>query len=270
MANTRSRHRTTLKLAAAVVFAVGTATAAGAQLASVRPVPFSVGEELTFHATLAHLPAGTARMRVAGIDTVRGRAAYHIVFTLDGGIIGFRVHDRHESWIDVQTLSSLRYKQQISDGPYHRNTVFEIFPERSEYQRNSDPLQASVGDPLDEGSFIYAVRAASGVEIGETRRMDRYFKPDGNPVVLTGVSRDTVRVGAGTFATVRIHPTIRTKGLFAEDGDAQVWFTDDVHRYPVQLKARFSKFTLALTLDSITVGEGPLPPASRPGVGSAR
>ncbi|HTE44787.1 MAG TPA: DUF3108 domain-containing protein [Gemmatimonadaceae bacterium] len=228
---------------------------------AARAVPFVVGEELTYHATLAHLPAGTARMRVAGIDTIRGREAYHIVFTMDGGVPGFRVHDRHESWLDTRTLSSLRYKQQISDGGYHRSTVYEIFPERSMYQRGDDSLVASVGEPLDEGSFIYFVRAA-GVEVGETRRLERYFKPEGNPVVLTGVVRDTIRVGAGTFATIRIHPTIHTKGLFAEDGDAQVWFTDDERRYPVQVKARFSKFTLALTLESISFGPAPVPPGA--------
>ena len=69
-------------------------------------LPFTVGEELTYHATFARIPAGTARMRVAGIDTVRGRPAYHLVFTIDGGIIGFRVHDQYESWIDTATLSS--------------------------------------------------------------------------------------------------------------------------------------------------------------------
>src|SRR4051812_22197253 len=53
-------------------------------------VPFAVGEELVYHATLGGLPAGTARMRVEGIDTVRGRLAYHVVFSVDGGIPFFR------------------------------------------------------------------------------------------------------------------------------------------------------------------------------------
>src|SRR5512133_1999263 len=38
--------------------------------ASAARVPFAVGEELVFRATFGILPAGTARMRVAGIDTV--------------------------------------------------------------------------------------------------------------------------------------------------------------------------------------------------------
>src|SRR6185369_12927956 len=70
-----------------------------AQVATAAPVPFSVGEELTFHAKFGVLPAGTARMRVEGIDTVRGRQTYHLVFTVDGGIPFFRVRDRFDSWI---------------------------------------------------------------------------------------------------------------------------------------------------------------------------
>src|SRR5262245_64100996 len=130
-----------------------------------RELPFRVGEELTYHASFARLPAGTARMRVEGVDTVRGRPAFHLVFSLDGGIVWFRVHDRYDSWIDTLTLSALRYRQQISEGRYHRNTTFEIFPDLAKYQKDADTLRASVSDPLDDGSFIYAVRVA-GIEVG--------------------------------------------------------------------------------------------------------
>src|ERR1051325_2288526 len=133
------------------------AVRADAQTTTVSPaavawVPLSVGEELVFRATFGKLPAGTARMRVEGIDTVRGRPAYHVVFALDGGIPLFRVHDRYESWIDVQTLSSLRHKQVISEGRYHRNTTYELFPDRAEYQKNDEDAQPSVRAPLDDGS----------------------------------------------------------------------------------------------------------------------
>src|SRR4051812_40358689 len=99
-----------------------------APVAGRAPVPYRVGEELTYKAKFGALPAGTARMRVEGVETVRGRQAYHVVFTLDGGIPFFRVHDRYDSWIDVQTLSSLRHTQQISEGRYKRSTTYEIYP----------------------------------------------------------------------------------------------------------------------------------------------
>ncbi len=218
------------------------------------PVPFAVGEELVFHAKFGVIPAGTARMRVEGIDTVRGRVAYHVVFAVDGGVPFFRVHDRYESWIDVATLSSLRHRQDISEGRYSRKTTYEIMPESGQYRKNDEPLKPTVANPLDDGSFIYAVRAA-GVRVGETRRDDRYFMPDRNPVVLTGVREDTVSVGAGTFVTTVVRPTIKTGGIFSESGEAQVWFTNDERRLPVLLKTKFSRFSLTLSLESVTRGD---------------
>jgi hypothetical protein len=216
-------------------------------------VPFAVGEELTYKATFGGIPAGKAHMRVDGIELVRGRPAYHVVFSVDGGIPLFRVHDRYESWIDVETLASLRHKQVISEGRYKRTTNYEIYPENGQYQKQGDSLRASVSNPLDDGSFIYAVRTA-GIQVGETRRDDRYFRPDKNPVVLTGVRQDTITVAAGTFATTVVRPTIRTSGIFSENGQAHVWFTDDVNRYPVQVKAKFARFSLTLSLQSVERG----------------
>lgn len=217
-------------------------------------VPFAIGEKLTFKASFGGLPAGTAQMHVASIDTVRGRAAYHVVFSIEGGVLFFRVNDRYESWIDVETLNSLRHVQRISEGSYKRFTTYDFFPDRAQYRKNDGPLQPSVDAPLDDGSFIYAVRIA-GLQPGETRRENRYFVPDRNPVILTGMRRDTVKVDAGTFATTVVRPTIRTKGLFAEGGEAQVWFSDDAQRVPVQVKSKFAGFSLTLALKSISRGE---------------
>jgi len=227
-----------------------------APVAGRAPVPYRVGEELTYKAKFGALPAGTARMRVEGVEYVRGRQAYHVVFTLDGGIPFFRVHDRYDSWIDVQTLSSLRHTQQISEGRYKRTTKYEIYPERGTYELG-DSTHASVSHPLDDGSFIYAVRTA-GIRVGETRSDDRYFRPDRNPVVLTGLRREAVEVGAGTFATTVVRPTIKTNGIFSENGEAQIWFSEDAHRYPVLLKSKFAKFSLTLELKSLVPGESPV------------
>lgn len=221
---------------------------------SFASVPFAVGEELRYKATFGGIPAGSARMRVDGIEMVRGRPAYHVVFTIDGGVPLYRVHDRYDSWIDVQTLSSLRHRQQISEGRYRRNTTYEIYPERESYRKDAEPMEASVPNPLDDGSFIYAVRAER-IRVGETRRDDRYFRPDRNPVVLSGLRHDTVTVNAGTFATTVVRPSINTNGLFSENGDAQIWFSDDASHYPVQMKTKFSRFTLTLSLQSATGGD---------------
>ena len=229
------------------------ATAPVVPVVSRAAVPFSVGEELTYKASFGGIPAGTARMRVDGIEMVRGRPAYHVVFTIDGGVPLFRVRDRYVSWIDVQTLASLRHRQQISEGRYKRTTTYEIYPERGTYEEG-DSVYASVPHPLDDGSFIYAIRVA-GIRVGETRRDDRYFRPDRNPVVLTGLRQEAVRVGAGTFAATVVRPSIKANGIFSENGEAQVWFSQDARRYPLLVKSRFAKFSLTLSLQSVIPGE---------------
>ena len=229
------------------------ASAALASVSGRADVPYGVGEELTYKATFGRLPAGTARMRVEGIEWVRGRQAYHVVFTIDGGVPFFRVHDRYDSWIDVQTLASLRHRQQISEGRYKRTTTYEIHPDRRTYEEG-DSVYASVAHPLDDGSFIYAVRSA-GIRVGETRRDDRYFRPDRNPVVLTGLRQEAVRVGAGVFPATVVRPSIKANGIFSEHGEAQIWFSEDARRYPVLLKSKFAHFSLTLSLESVVPGE---------------
>jgi hypothetical protein len=252
-----------LAFAASAAFAPARASAQAPMLSASTPVapisgraavPYGVGEELTYRATFGGIPAGTARMRVEGVEAVRGRQAYHVVFTIDGGVPFYRVHDRYDSWIDVGTLASLRHRQQISEGRYKRTTTYEIYPERGTYEEG-DSVYASVAHPLDDGSFIYAVRSA-GIRVGETRRDDRYFRPDRNPVVLTGLRQEAVRVDAGVFPATVVRPSIKTNGIFSEHGEAQIWFSDDARRYPVLLKSKFARFSLTLSLQSVVAGKG--------------
>ena len=170
--------------------------------------PFGVGEELTYRVKFGKISAGTARMSVAGIEDVRGHPTYHLVFTIDGGIpLLYKVHDRYESWIDTLTLASRRHVQEIREGRYKRNRVYEIYPEERTYRENDDTLKASVESPLDEGSFIYFIRTVR-VPVGQTREFHQYFKPDRNPVVIRAIRRDTVEVPSGRYPTVVVRPSI--------------------------------------------------------------
>ena len=226
----------------------------GATVESRGVRPFAVGEELTYRVKFGKINAGTARMSVAGIEDVRGHPTYHLVFTIDGGIpLLYKVHDRYESWIDTLTLASRRHVQEIREGRYKRNRVYEIYPEDRTYRENDDTLKASVESPLDEGSFIYFIRTVR-VPVGQTREFQQYFKPDRNPVVIRALRRDTVEVPSGRYPTVVVRPTIRANGIFAEDGHAELWVSDDAKRMLIKMESRFAGFTLSLTLTNVRLG----------------
>ncbi len=187
-------------------------------------------------------------MEVVGIEPFRGRNAYHTRFLLRGGTAFFRVNDRYESWFDARTMESLRYAQQIDQGSYERERVFDIFPDRRTYTESGKPESfPSVTDPLDDGSFLYFLRTIP-LEVGKTYEFHRYFRPDRNPVRVTVLRRERVRVPAGTFDAVVVRPTIKTTGIFSEGGRAEVWFADDSTRRMLQMRSRLSFGSLGLQL----------------------
>ncbi len=210
-------------------------------------VPFFVGEKLEYDVKFGSLKVGNGSMEVVDIADVRGRASWHTLFRVTGGIPFFRVNDRYESWFDVVSLTTRRFYQDIEEGNYKPRRHYEMFPERGMFQMNDRPEQPTVSSPLDEASFLYFIRTIP-LEIGKEYSYSRYFNPEGNPVRLKVVRREVIDVPAGKFRTIVLQPIIRTKGLFSENGKAEVWITDDNARIVVQLKTRLSIGSLNLYL----------------------
>jgi hypothetical protein len=237
-----------------VAMSVAPATQAQTATGTTTPVsrPFVPGERLSYDVYFGAIKVGTGSMEVRGIDTVRGRPAYHTAFRLDGGIPFYRVEDVFESWFATDDLASLRFVQDQNEGTKERQHRYEIYPERRTYDdlTDADPEQPSVADPLDDGSFVYFVRTVP-LEVGKTDEFQRYFKPDRNPVTIRVVRRERVKVPAGTFDAIVIQPVIKTKGVFSESGHAELWISDDDKRVILQMRSQLSFGSLDLYLTSV-------------------
>ena len=221
-------------------------TASGAERAKV---PFGVGERADYDVKFGPLKVGSGSMQVSGIESVRGREAYRTSLKIKGGTFFYKVNDLFESWIDTRSLASLRFHQDQEEGGRDREKLFEIFPERQVYKENDKPEKPSVSQPLDDGSFLYFVRTVP-LEVGQTYHFDRYFRPDRNPVTIRVLRKERIKVPAGEFNAVVVQPVIKTKGIFSENGEAQVWLTDDDRRIMLQMKSKLSFGSLNLYLRS--------------------
>lgn len=245
------------RLARAALAALALAVSPFTPLASQqRAVPFGVGEKMEYDVKFGAMSVGRGYMEVDRIEEVRGRPAWHTVFTVRGGIPFYRVRDRYESWLDTRTLASLRYVQQIDEGRYERERRYEIFPEKRVYIEDGEEFP-SIAEPLDDGSFLYWLRTIP-LEVGQVYSFERYFRPDRNPVTIRVLRRETVRVPAGTYDAIVIQPIIKARGIFSEKGSAEVWLSDDDRRIMLQMKSRLSFGSLNLFLKSYT------PPSSTP------
>lgn len=198
--------------------------------------PFAPGEKLTYSVRVGPLGRGSAVAELKGIDTVRGQEVYHSVFRITGSLLFFKVTDHYESWFDPNTLISLRYHQDIDQGAYERNRTYEIFPGVRYIDANKQEFP-TVEQPLDDGAFLYFLRTIP-LEVGKSYSFNRYFKPDRNPVRVTVVRRERIRVPAGEFDAIVLQPKIKAKGIFAEGANAEVWIADDSTRMMLMMKTR--------------------------------
>jgi hypothetical protein len=217
-------------------------------------VPFGTGEKSTFEVRFGSVRVGSGTLEVIGIESVRGRDAWHTAFNVQGGTFFYRVNDVYESWIDTQTLNSLLFTRHVEEGTRERGQNFEIMPEHGTYierTRQKSTVKKTVADPLDEGAFLYFVRTIPLV-VGETYDFHRYFIADRNPVRLRVLRKEKVTVPAGTFNAIVIQPIIKTKGIFSEKGQAEVWLADDSSRMLLQVKSKLSFGSLNLYLKSYT------------------
>ena len=186
-------------------------------------------------------------MSVEGIETIRGRPTYHTVFDVRGkrAVLprerSLRELVRHDgrSCRCITSSTSMRSKNSA-------DRTYDFYPERKVYVRNGVE-NPSVAEPLDEGSFVYFMRSVP-LEVGKTYEFNRYYHVDRNPVVIQVVRKERIKVPAGEFDAIVVKPIIKSKGLFSENGQAEVWFSDDSSRTLLRLKSKLSFGTLYLEL----------------------
>jgi hypothetical protein len=189
-------------------------------------------------------------MQLSGGDTARGRPVWRASFTISGGLWPVTVRDSLTSWFDSVALTSVRFARDQREPRYKATKLFEIYPERGVYRQRDEPERPSVPDPLDDVSFVYFVRTLS-LEPGQCYELRRYFRPEGNPLVLRVIRREAVTVPAGTFNTILVHPEITTSAIFSQNGRAELWLSDDSLHIPVKLQTSLPFGSINLYLSKV-------------------
>ena len=222
------------------------------------PSCFRPGERLEFEGRYGIIRLGEATMTVMADDTVRGLPSRHLQLAIKASVAGvYRLDDHFDSWVDHRNGLSRRFVQDIRESNQLRRSEYEIFPDSGFYRQSDvDSVLPTVSDPLDETAFLYWVRTLD-IDVGDTLVVDRYFRPDRNPVTVAAIGRDTVDVPAGRFTTIVLHPVIPDGGLlFSEEADSRIWISDDPRRLVVQMQVKMASFvTLALRLTEFVLAD---------------
>lgn len=229
-------------------------------------VPFRIGDEAEYSMLLGPVSFGRMYLRVEAQDTIRSTPAYRLTMEMKGGVPLYRVDDRTVSWLATEPYRSLRFEEVLRQGSYRRHRRWELDHESLTATREDWNEEAGAYRPhrrqrdlpmppgaLDEISYLFLIRALP-LEVGRTYEFNRHFEEDGNPVIVEVLRRERIRVPAGTFETIVVRPIIQTDGLFAEDGEAEVFISDDDRRLVVQIKSRMRRGAVNMYLRDFASG----------------
>ena len=251
-----------MRTLAAAALALG---AAGTIPAAAESLPFGAGERITMRVTYARVLAGHATMSVEGADE-SGRPVLRLVQDVKSeGVFAwlfrYRVDNHLVARWDPATGCSYGIEKRLRQGRFTRDQRVRIDPVggRVEIEEGN---AASVGfhvPPcvLDVLSAFYVARAR-GVRAGEQLAVPVYDAGRLYDLVFRVVGREVLDLPpplGRRVPTSIVEPLVpKGSGLFAQEGDLQVWVTDDARRIPVRARTRVAIGSVSADLERYVAG----------------
>jgi len=267
----RRRLRTALTMTALLAApnpmpALGQGSAPAEELAPEPDWNLAPGETSTYSVAIGRFKIGHAELSVEGPETIEGQEVVRTTLSVEGGPPFFRVEMFLSSWAEPTSMRSYRFERKIREGPKRYRDRYVLDQEGGSYtaERWSEDLESfqpsaaeesgpMPADAIDEIAVLYLVRTLP-LEPGDEYRLERYFKPRSNPIVVRVLKREEIRVPAGRFRTIVIEPIIPELGAFQAKKKPRVWITDDERRIIVKLQTSAPVGPVALNLTDYEAG----------------
>ena len=201
-------------------------------------------ENLVFDVYWKFVKVGKGTLEIKGLEEVNGRTAYHVYSEAKSAPFFdsfFKVRDTNQSWIDTESLCSLRYLTNISEGGWKKFEQLDFNHETARFARNDDGTM-KYGDTVqwvqDVISSLYYMRTMD-LEVGKEYIFDAHSGNDTWPLKTKVIGKEKVKVEAGTFDCLILQPSLREDaGIFKAKGKLKVWVTNDDRKMPVQMKSK--------------------------------
>lgn len=216
---------------------------------------FSSGETYVYEVEWRLWKAGTATLRIEDAGSEQ-----RVTATADSiGVAAllYTVRDRFEAFFDRKTFCSRNITKHTEEG-FHKlqtSTRFDYARRKSVLEETNLRSNQSKKEEYDIPGCVTDV--VSGIYYLGSQPLPpgaTYSFPlsDGRTTQVEArvEAREEVRTPAGTFQTIRVQPRAAS-GVLKDRGQVWIWYSDDVARIPVQMRARLFWGTLTLRLARI-------------------
>lgn len=237
--------------------ASGMASPPSAAKASVPALRLRPGEKMLFSIEYAGINAGYAFLRVdSELTWSQDRVCYHLVNeTWSNPFFSkfYRVHDRAESFVQVENLVSLFFHKKIEEGGYRHEESVEFDHQKNQARYSTGQVIEMVPGSRDVLLSLFYTRLFP-LEIGRPLSIDNHTDKKNYPLEVRVLRKETIKTVLGKVECVVIEPVLRTPGLFENKGRLQIWVTNDRRRVPVLMKSKILIGSVNAVLKEYTPG----------------
>ena len=205
---------------------------------------FQVGEELTYEISWLNITAGTAVMAVSDAGTDGGRPLAKLITTTQSRPAitkFFPVDNRVESIVDPATLLPEHLTFKRREGKKKEDFEYTFHQKDGTVTvvkgTTTETLHIPPGTH-DVISCLYYARSTLSFQPGSTLTMNVHHDKKNHKLDVRVEEIETLSGPWGEAQTARVLVVMPFQGLFLNQGNIRVWFTNDDRRIPVRMKAK--------------------------------
>ena len=206
--------------------------------------PFQVGEQLTYEISWMNITAGTAVMAVSGAGTDGDRPLVKLITTAQSRpaiTTFFPVDNRVESIVDPATLLPEHLTFKRREGKKKEDIEYTFHQTEGTVTVVKGGTIETLAMPpgtQDVISCLYYARSELSLQPGSSLTLNVHHDKKNRKVNVRVEEIEIVSGPWGEVETARVLVVMPFQGLFLNQGNIRVWFTNDDRRIPVRMKAK--------------------------------
>ncbi len=232
----------------------------------MEPMPFELGEKLSYDIRYVGVTAGTLALETLPVKEMNGRKVYHLqakVKTMKIFELVYRVNDLVESFWDYDGLYSHRFTMDLDESKQTRKLIelYDYEKKKSLYWNRVDHVEKGQKDEKqsydialwsqDPISALYYLRAAKlPTEPGKEFRFPLII--DGKPWegVMHYVRKEKIYAG-GKDRVANVYTFDNYQNGELKNKNNTIWVSDDERRYVLRVEAKVKVGSFAVALDKV-------------------
>ncbi len=199
------------------------------------------GEQLTFTLNYGFVTGGKCYLTVK--DTVYKNIHVHHV-TGHGVTIGladvlYKIRDRYESYIDINTNEPLKAVRSIREGRYRYYNEVEYLRDSLQVLSKKSGIhnvQEGILDILSAFYFARNHKFNDNLKVNEVIEFMTYFSDENFPLRIRYKGIEVIKTDFGKIECYKFSPVTEVGRSFKTEDDMHVWISRDANRIPILVK----------------------------------